>query len=224
MGIYPWFECERLHTWYDPIYEHDRWRHRRTEPDWEEHQRHEYALRRADKDYRPAKIYHEVKTTQTGLPESQRKDIQMARPLSTVVADKSNPMKFEQIKTDARQKLSMQATDLHKFSEERNRWESASAGPKTVQPPSEHKGPVTSPTEHRDLVTTPAGRKPASVPLREANLTKPEQVKIPSPPVVGRRGGPGIFEKGPPSRPAGEQKTEVKDTRGDKDQHRDGRN
>ncbi len=217
IGIYPWFECEQRHTWYDPIYEHDRWSHRRIEPDWEEHQRHEYDLRRADRDLRPPRIYHEVKTLQTGLPDSQRRNILMAEPLSTVAADKKNPMKFEQLKTDARQNLYRQATDLHKFSEERNRWESASAGPKTVQPPSEHKGSVTSPTEHRNLVTTPAEHKPASVPLREANLTQPEQVKTPSPPVVGRRGGLGIFEKGPPSRPAGEQKTEVKDTRRDKD-------
>jgi hypothetical protein len=231
IGIYPWFECERLHTWYDPIYEHDRWSHRRIEPGWDEHQRNEYALRRADRNLRPPKMYNEVKSRQTALPVSQRRNIQMAEPLSTVAADKKNPMKFEQLKTGARQKLSMQATDLHKYSEERNRWESASAGPKTVQPPLEHKGPVTPPTEHRESVTpsterkepatSSAAREPTFVPPREVHLTQPEQVKIPSSPVVGRRGGLGIFEKGPPSRPAGEQKTEVKNTRGDKDTRRD---
>jgi len=201
VGIYPRFECERRHTWYDPIYEHDRWRHRVTEPGWEEHERHEYDLRRTDRDLRPPRTYHEMETRQARLPEPQRRSIRMAAPLSTVVADKRSLLKFEQNKTDARQKLSKKATDVRKFSEERSRWESTSAGPKTVQPPMEHKGPMTQP--------------------REVNLTRPEQVKIPSPPIVGKRGGPGIFGKGPPSRPADEQKTDVKDTHKDKDTHRD---
>jgi hypothetical protein len=252
IGIYPRFECERRHTWYDPIYEHDRWRHRRTEPRWEEHERHEYDIRRADKDLRPPRTYHEMETRQSRMPESQRRDIQIAEPLSTVVTDKKAQMKFEPIKTDARQKLTREATDVHKFSEERNRWESAPAGPKTVQPPSERKGPVTPPTgrgesvtppterkgpampsserreqatpsaerkeqatpsaERREQVTPSTERKSTFAPPREVNRTQSERVKIPSPPIVGRKSGLGIFGKGPPSRPAGEQKAEVKST------------
>ena len=45
LGIYPWFDSRRLHTWYDPIYEHDRWQNRRSEPRWEERERDEYSQR-----------------------------------------------------------------------------------------------------------------------------------------------------------------------------------
>jgi hypothetical protein len=199
IGIFPRFECEQRHTWYDPIYEHDRWSHRIVEPRWEEHQRNEYELRRADKDLRPPRTYHEMETRQAKLPEAQRRGIQMAQPLSTVVADKKAPLKFEQSKTDARQNISRQATDVHKFGEERSRWESTSAGQRTVQPPTEHKGLMT--------------------PSREANLTRPERVNIPSPPIADRRGVLSIFRKSPPSRPADEQKTDVRDTHRDRDQH-----
>ncbi len=268
IGIYPRFECVRRHTWYDPIYEHDRWSHRKTEPRWEEHERHQYDMRRGDKDLRPPRTYHEMEERQSRLPESKRRDIQVAEKFSTVVADKARPMKFEQIKTDARQKLSRGATEVHKFSDDRSRWESAPAGPKTWQgraerggpvspttersqsspapterkspvgpPSSERRGAVTPPTEGRGRVSAPteqkspvvppsserkeaaapsADRRPASAPPRQLNGNQPERVKIPDPPIVGRRGGPGIFGKGPPSRPADEQKTDVKGTHGDR--------
>ena len=94
IGIYPRFESERSHTWYDPIYEYDRWQNRRTEPRWEEHERHEYDLRRADKDLRPARTYREMETRLAKLPEPQRRDLQMARPLTAVVAAKATPLKL----------------------------------------------------------------------------------------------------------------------------------
>ena len=200
IGIFPRFECERRHTWYDPIYEHDRWSHRRTEPRWEEHERHEYDLRRADRDLRPPRTYREMETRQSKMPEQKRRDIQIAEPLSRVVADKRTPLKFEQNKTDAREKLSRQSADVHKFSEERGRWESNSnRGQKT---------------EDRGQRTEGGGQT-----IRPQN--EPDRVKIPSSPTTEKRGVLSVFRKGPPSRPADEQKTEVKDTHGDKDTRKD---
>ena len=219
IGIYPRFECERRHTWYDPIYEYDRWHFRRTDPRWEEHERNEYDLRRANKDLRPPRTYREMETRMARLPEPQRRNFQMAQPLTTVVAGKATSLKFEHINNNARNKLATQVTDVHKFREERSRWESPAAGRKTVQPPTEHKGPVTPPTEHKEPVPTPTETKPTFVPPRDVNLTQAEKVAIPKPPIVGRRGGLGIFGKGPPSRPANEQKAEDKDTQKDKGEH-----
>ncbi|MGA2500365.1 MAG: hypothetical protein ABSH20_21695, partial [Tepidisphaeraceae bacterium] len=39
IGIFPWFDRERIHGWYDPIFEYDRW-HFRAEPDWTQRLRH----------------------------------------------------------------------------------------------------------------------------------------------------------------------------------------
>jgi hypothetical protein len=185
IGIYPWFECKQRHTWYDPIYEHNRWRYRKTDPKWDEHERNEYARRRADKNLRPPRTYHEMKNGLVRLPEPQRRNIRMAEPLSAYIADRKSPLKFENIKTNTQEKVSRQSTDVHKFRKERSRWESPTKGQKTVQSSVEHKVPI----------------------------TQPEQVKIPSSPVIGRRNLLDMFKKSPPSRPAEEHKTQIRDGR-----------
>jgi hypothetical protein len=212
VGIYPRFECERFHTWYDPIYVHDRWRNHKTDPQWEEHERHEYDLRRDNKDLRPPRTYHEMETREARLPEPQRRNLRMAQPLTDVVAaSKEVPLKFEHINTKAQQKLTTQTTAVHKFREDRIHWESTSAGQKTIQPPTEHKGPVTPltghkelappPAEHKDSVTPPTEHTSPLVSPREVRVTKPEKVKIPKSPIVGKPADLGKSEAGPPPNP-----------------------
>jgi hypothetical protein len=221
IGIYPQFECEQRHTWYDPIYEYDRWHFRKTDPRWEEHQRNEYDLRRANKDLRPARTYHEMETRLARLPEPQRRNIQIAEPMSAFVAAKTTSMKFKHINNDARSKFTTQATDVHKFRQDRSRWESPEAGQKTVQPPTEHKGPVAQSVNHIKPVSPTAEGKPAFAPPREVKLTQAEKVTIPKSPIANKRGLLNIFEKGPPSRPADEQKVDVRDTHKDTETRRD---
>jgi len=216
IGIYPWFECERRHTWYDPIYQHRRWDFRRSDPQWQAHQRDDYDLRRENRDLRPPRTYHEMETRLSGLSEPQRRDFQMARPLKDVVASKTGPLKFGQVNDNARGKIAAQATDVHKFTEQRSRWESPAAGQKTAQPPAKPEAPVMKPSRNREPakpeapVMKPSGnrepaapsteRKAAGAPPREVNITRGEKVNIPKPPIAGSRRGPG---KGPPSRPSG---------------------
>jgi hypothetical protein len=242
VGIYPQFESGRRHTWYDPIYTYDRWHDGRADTQWEEHQRQEYDHRRADKDLRPARTYREMETRAATMPEAQRKNFEVAKPLRTIVERKASPLKFEQINTDARQKIAKQETDVHKFAEERVKWEAPGAanppterkGPVTppaerkeaVTPPTEHEAPVTRAAERKEAVTPAAEQTPALVPPREVHLTKPERVKIPvPPPVVGKPGTRGDVKEAPPPRPTDEQKlktdakdaakADVKDTRKD---------
>ena len=217
LGIYPPFESERSHTWYDPIYRYDRWQNRRTEPRWEEHERHEYDLRRADRDLRPPRTYREMETRQARLPEPQRRNLQIARPLSAVVAAKATPLTFRKIDSGTQRKIATQATGVHKFREERNRWESAATGQKTAQPLTERKGSVTPPIERkgsvpppvegRSAVSPPTERTPAFVSPRSVQVTKPETVNIPRPPVTGKPANSGKREVGPPPKPAEERQS-----------------
>jgi hypothetical protein len=220
IGIYPRYEVERIHMWYDPIYVYDRWHHR-DEPRWEENEQHEYDRCHADRDLRPPRTYHEMEIRQANMPEQQRKNFRMAEPLTVLAASKETSLKFEHINTKAQQNIVTQATAVHTFSAERNRWESTPARQKTVQPPTEHKGPVTTPAEHKGPVTSPAEHKEQVtqpketktqfVPPREVQITKPERVKVPAPPIVGKQ---GANKKSPPPRPVNERtyKGEVKDT------------
>ncbi len=211
LGIYPWFDSRRLHTWYDPVYEHDRWSHHRSEPRWEERGRADYNSRRADTNLRPARTFREQESRLARLPETQRRSLQVTQPITTVASRRKPPMKFERINTDARQKISRQATAVRTFREERNRWESASAA-KTTPPQAERRETALPPKE-RKLTVTPAvaQREPVSAPSRQNRVSQPERVHIPPPPVVGGSGKPGIFRKGPPARPANEEGRAKKD-------------
>ena len=154
IGIFPWYECEQRRTWYDPIYVHDRWRHRRDEPRWEQHERQEYERRRNDKALRPPRTYREMQSRVSKMSASQRRNFAFAAPLNRVVAGKAAPFKFEKIKPAARQQLSRHTSDVHKYVQERGRWESKAAGHITGRPPVEHL-----PSAERRAATPPAKRK-----------------------------------------------------------------
>jgi len=275
IGIYPRFESENLHIWYDPIYQYDRWQNRRTDPRWEENERQAYDLRRADKSLRPARTYREMEARQAKLPEPQRRSLQMAEPLRTAITHKATPLKFEPVKSSEQKKIARQATDVHKFREQRDRWESSAASHKAIQPlsepkaamtpvperkepasverkstaggPVERKEPASAPVERKSTPTGPVERKepaPASVerkspvtaptvsrpaegkdsatartertsPLvspRELKVTKPETVKIPKPPIVGKAATENKREVSPPPKPVQERQS-LRDTR-----------
>ena len=220
IGIFPWYECRTRHSWYDPIYEHDRWRHHKVDRDWDNHERQEYDRRRDDKDLRTPRTYREMEQRLDKMPEAKRKDIRIAETMDKVVAEKKSPMKFESIKADARQKLSTGATDLHRFSDERSKWESSPAArspeqktivtqPQTqTQPTGQKAGPATPPTGQKTSPTV--DDKTRNMSVQDTKHGKSEQVKIPSPPIVGKQ--EGIFNKTSPSQPADERKTDVKHT------------
>jgi hypothetical protein len=191
IGIFPWYECEQRHTWYDPIYEHDRWGHQKDEPRWEEHERQEYARLRADKALRPPRTYREMERRVSNMPESQRRNFEIAEPMTRVVASKKTTFKFEQTKPEARQQLSRHADDVHKFVEERSHWESQGAGRQAGQPamarvpsagfkepapPVKGKGPEMRPSESKQ--TAPAerpGRGEAPGRSRESSMASAGQ-------------------------------------------------
>jgi hypothetical protein len=177
VGIFPRFQSERSRIWYDPLYVYDRWHNRRTEPRWEEHERHEYNIRRADRNLRPPRTYREMQTRQAMMPEQQRGSIRMARPMTDVVASKAT-MRFEQIDAKKQKKITAQATEVSKFREERSRLESPAIGQKSTQPITEHKSTVTTPAERKQplqpvteqrkgMVTPPTERKEPVAPVKE---------------------------------------------------------
>ena len=191
IGIFPWYECEQRHTWYDPIYVHDRWRHRKDEARWEQNERQEYARRRADKTLRPPGTYREMERRMSRMPESQRRNFEIAAPMTRVVTGKTTAFKFEQTKPEAQQQISRHADDVHKFGEERSHWESQgtgrkagppamervpAAGSKEMAPPVKHKGPdmkLPEPSGSTPAERAPRGQAPGSG--REGSTTSPKQ-------------------------------------------------
>ena len=153
-GIYPWFDCVRIGTWYDPVFVYARWDHGRTDPRWEDHERHEFALRQEDHTRRPPQTYREQQARTVHLPEPERNSHQLTRPLSTAVAAPAAPVKFEHVDAPAHQKVVQQSQESHDFREARSRWETAApTAPKPVGP-----APVSNPpsTTHTPTPVGPA--------------------------------------------------------------------
>ena len=159
-------------------------------------------------------------------------------------------MRFEQINTRTQRKITTQATDVQKFRDKRNQWESSPITQKGAQPtkgyqgvtqptehkgpvsvPVEHKGPVMQPTEHKGPVSQPAERKgsvnqpadnaPAFVSPRNVRATKSEKVKVPQSPIVGKSVNSDKSNASPPSKPV-EERQRANDT-GNKDNRDKGR-
>jgi hypothetical protein len=222
-GIYPAFEWRTYHTWYDALYVHSRWRHHETPEAWLDHRRHEYDLRRKDPALRPPATYREMQRRLAVTPEAQRANFRMAEPIRTLAANKSQPMKFEQIKAGSMEKYVAGAWNVHQFSQQRRTWESQHTEQQPIQRPAEHKagttrlnergGPIEAPTEHIQSEQQRghpevAARQPAEAPReqgtyeqrggfargnRETRIRQPEQAHIPLPPIVGQSNTKGFF-------------------------------
>ena len=125
------------------------------------------------------------------MPASQRRNFEVAAPMTRIVTRKTTTFKFEQTKPEVRQQISRHADDVHKFVAERSHWESQRAGhnaaqpaiehapsaaPKEMAPPVKRKGPEMKPSER--VGPAPAervGRAVAPGSSREGSTTSPEQ-------------------------------------------------
>lgn len=215
LGIFPRFESVRSRRWYDPFYRYDRWQHRRIEPRWDDRERREYDLRRADRDLRPPKTYRDMEIRHARLPEPQRRDLQIAKPLTTVVSTRSTPLTFRTINDSTQKKIAKQSTSVQRFRDERSRWESVARVKDTVErltgrtgPGPQRTGPgeaSPTPTQGRGPATPPAARREPSESRRPAPAAKPDTVPIRRSPVTGKPANSEAYKTGPPTRPPAER-------------------
>jgi hypothetical protein len=133
MGIYPWFESRRRLNWYDPFYEHARWRNR-SNPRWEDYERDEYRRRVGNPTLRPARTFREQESRRLRLPERQQRSPQVLRSIKAAAANRKGALKFERIKPGAREKISREAVEIRVFRDKRVRWESKAAPSSEPQP------------------------------------------------------------------------------------------
>jgi hypothetical protein len=135
LGIYPWFEFERFHGWYDPIFVYDRWRYRRTTPGWAEHIRREYDRRRADRDLRPPRTYRELQTRISRLPTARINNYRMVEPLETYAGRRNAPIKFFRMTERQHSGLLSHAERVDHFRQERQRLETERRAPAEIHRP-----------------------------------------------------------------------------------------
>jgi hypothetical protein len=197
-GIYPWYAFRDRHQWYDPLYAHEVWRHRRDDPRWDEHTRHEYDVRRDDRQARPPRTFADQQRLVRDRPDAAGKVI-VAQSLTDFTKSKRAAVKFEAVTPESRTEIQQKNKDLQQYQSSRAKWEAApattveKAPPKPPSlrlktPPTFEKpvGPVVRPPETRrpeERVVTPPPdtRRPP-----ERVITPPERVVTPPPPETRR--------------------------------------
>jgi hypothetical protein len=221
--FHPWYEVRDHHDWYDPIFVHEQWTHR-DDRKWADNQRTEYEHRRDDKAIRPARTYEAMRTQVARLPEKDRRQVQVARPMKEVVSEKATPFKFDTPDAKTREATVTHAKDVHAYQDKRSQWESPSVTPKAGPEPRGGTTPreVVAPREvvtPREPVRTPPKELPKE-PVKEASPPErprtpvvvvnerppaqdvtPHKVTIPKSPIVVRE-PPLDKDLTPPPRPA----------------------
>lgn len=235
LGIYPWFECETRHTWYDPIYEHGRWHHRRTMPQWDQHIRHEYDLRRVDASLRPPKTYRDLVSRRGPVSPAQRPGIRMVEPIRTYAQQESAPIKFSQMNDKERQRIVSHTNEVRDFRQERRQRESGRSGPAGVQPPGGSRpserittggsprveGPAGPAGPARPTQTDRPGARPSPGSQGSVNRSSSERMSYPKSPITGKSPG-GLFRRGTPSQSRQESRIEPKPAGGGESQGKSG--
>ncbi len=231
-GIFPWFDCDRRRSWYDPLYQHDRWQHRQQDSRWEERERTEYHLRRDDQNRRPSRTYREQNARVDRMPEPERKKGRVAVAFTDMAAKKESPVRIQKLDADSRHKIERQGEEVRQFTRARNQWESGGVAPpvtgkvsvvraerpisipipipnkkvgegKRQQPVVEKPLPVIKPPVPESKPSTPE-IKPVVIPPRSVRVTKAERVVIPPSPVVVKAMVPGVDKKQIPVNPEDE--------------------
>lgn len=202
-GYRPWFEVDIHHRGYDPIYAHQRWQHARTDRHWERNVREEYSYRQQHVESRPSRTYSTQALVAARAPEERRRNLIIAAPISEVSKRRDTPVRFEKIDVARRETIGGNTKEVSKFRDARVKWESDQRNliggqktnpksdvrdknkpimsqPKIVQPQQPPKERV------RNSNEVPEARIKAPKPSHEPEISKPEKVKIPKSPLMGK--------------------------------------
>jgi hypothetical protein len=202
LGIFPWFRCQTIHTWYDPLFVYDRWHFRQTDPHWAANQARGFEVRRSNRELRPARTYAELKVQMTRLPERSRPERPLVEAVKTYAVSEHTPIKFERLTSTERQQIAVKAADVRGFREQRTQWEAppvtgGAPTPTRVEPVLKGARPPTKPA--REV------RPPAVVAPQKVRVTQPERVAVPNMPRTPQSGESRFIPKVPPGHPAQEQ-------------------
>jgi hypothetical protein len=146
-GIYPWYEYRDRHTWYDPIYTHEEWRHRRDEPRWDQHVRQEFVTRTDDRQARPPRTFVEQQKLVQQAPErATSKKLVTAQPLADFTKSNRTATKFETLTDTSRKQIEQKSKDLQQYRTSRAQWEVPERPAPVTTPRTAPKPEVTRPT------------------------------------------------------------------------------
>ncbi|MBN2023308.1 MAG: YXWGXW repeat-containing protein [Pirellulales bacterium] len=126
-GFYPRYSVNTGRFGYDPIYAHDRWRHRQ-DREWEQRQQADFQNRRDHEDLRPPRTWAAQgllngsgATSRAGLPG-------VALLLDDLRRSKDYPQRFQPVDPSERQRFRQHAQEVQRLRDERHKLEVNAAG------------------------------------------------------------------------------------------------
>jgi len=222
VGIFPWYQCQTIHTWYDPLFVYDRWHFQKTDPHWAADQARQFALLRSNRDLRPARTLADLQTQMSRLPANRRPERPLVESVKTYAASQSTPVKFERITASERQQIAVKSTDVRQLRNQRSQWEGpatkGSSETKQTRVVENKPKPEASPNGPGSQATTKPAREvrpPTVSSLPAVRVTQPERVVVANPPSMPKASESRYIQKEPPSHPQQERiRSEPASTRG----------
>ena len=125
-GFYPWFSPHARRHGYDPIYAHQRWRHRH-DRNWERRIKDKYRHRRDHRDARPSrKLYSMAEMRLKGWKTKDGKQI-IAKPLDYVSKNRDTSWRFKSLGKHERKRIDRLEKDFLDYRKKRYYWETKKA-------------------------------------------------------------------------------------------------
>jgi hypothetical protein len=179
-GFYASFEFESKHYGYDPIYLHERWRHR-TDHDWDHHLEAEFQHRRDHEDARPPRTWTALRELLTKRAGSGEKVPAIAAPLDQVLKRASPPLHFQPLAREQLQQLAQQLREVHTFRRERRQLE-ATAASKAPESPDRPSQPARLKLRESPILgSSHSASGGVPIPPKAHEIPKPEPRAVPRP-------------------------------------------
>lgn len=118
-GIFPWFAFHASRYGHDPLYDHVRVVHARTDPNWERNLRAAYLERRETEAARPPHLFREYSDWARRRAGEERQVAAFARPLPEVQRSRDFPVRLEAVPERQAAAVRQEARKVREYQERR---------------------------------------------------------------------------------------------------------
>jgi hypothetical protein len=117
-GFYASFSFQSSRFGYDPIYPHLHWEHRQ-DREWEHRVAASYEYRRDHETARPPRTLAAQRTINPATVEARQNHAQVVTSIDQLAKRKDNPVRFQPVAREERQKISQRTQDVQKSRDQR---------------------------------------------------------------------------------------------------------
>jgi len=131
-GFLPWFSINTGRSAYDPIYAHQRWQHRQ-DSGWAHRQQADFENRRDHEHLRPPHTWGSQGTIGGGGVASLVRNI-VGESLDQGSRSRTDAWRLQPVDQAERQRVAQQRSDVYRFRDQRQQWESQAAVARVADP------------------------------------------------------------------------------------------